>query len=351
MRRFLERFDIVLLLTLALLFKIILIILFEYKLYPDVIRTVMVGQEYIVDKNMMSITSKTYVGPVVWYSVVRFFGIWGLKIVNLVAFVFLFIIQYMMGKKSYKRDSLLIALFLFSFYVGTNLNLVAGEQDDFFSPLFFCLGVLIYLYRGNAFLSAFLMGLGFLFKFSAGIFFVGFVLYLLIKKKWRQVVLSTAGMVIPFLTLNLIDGFYSLNNFFYAFQAQHGYSSWGAILFKFFSTGIVFAVVFSLWTLFHEKSNTNLLFFIIPSLYPVYALLNRVAYSASYVMMFGILFFSFLLAEFLLKNRYFGKGKKRTFLIFGALVFYLVITSLITLHNLSRDPENAYEAISLILSR
>ena len=283
-----------------------------------------------------------------WFFIYRYFGIWGLKIVNLIAFVLLFFIQYNLGKKSYRFDTVLIALFLFSFYVGTNLNAVAGEQDDFLFPLFFSLGILLYRNKAKAFWAGLLMGIGFLFKFSLGIFFVGFILFLLIKRKWVDTALSVTGMLIPFLCLNFIDSFHSFDNFLYSMGIQSGYSSWGNVIFKFFSTGIIFAILVSIWTLFHEKNDTNLMFFLIATMYPLYALINKDAFSASYIMMSGMIFFSFLIAEFLLKNKYFGKGKKRNLLILGTLIFYFIVTSMITLHNASQNPNDVSGRHSLI---
>jgi hypothetical protein len=335
-----RRFNIGLVLASSLLFKLFFIFVFKYRFYSDVIKAIRFGKSYFINKGdffTLSINNKTFLGPLLWFLTYHRFSIWGLKIFNIICFILLFVIQYFLGRKIYKHNTIVIALFLFSFYIGTNLNIIAGEQDDNLAILLFSLGVLLYVYIGRVFLSSLLMGMGFLFKFSTGIFYVGFVLNLLIKRNWRGFLLSGLGMSIPFLCINFIDHFNSTRILLTSFAIQVGCSAWGNVWFKLFSTGILFSFLMSLWVCLKEKNDFNLLFFMISSSYLFYVLINRDAYAASYIMMQSILFSSFLIAEFLLKNEYFGKGTFRNFIIGGILILYLLISTLVIHHNISQD--------------
>jgi hypothetical protein len=65
----------------------------------------------------------------------------------------------------------------------------------------------------------------------------------------------------------------------------------------------------------------------------------RNAFSSGYIMMQCILFSSFLIAEFLLNNRYFGSGIVRRCVIDGTVALYLLVTVLISYHNISHDTD------------
>jgi len=51
----------------------------------------------------------------------------------------------------------------------------------------------------------------------------------------------------------------------------------------------------------------------------------------------SVFFSSFLIAEFILKNKYFGKGFSRKLIISGILITYLLISVLVVYHNISKD--------------
>jgi hypothetical protein len=332
---FYKRFDVTILLVSALLLKLFFIFTFKLNVYPDVIRAIEAGRTYFMNKEVFFINNKIFLGPLLWFFTYHHFGIWGLKIVNLASFILMFIVQYLIGRKKYSHPTTLIALFLFSFYVGTNLNIIAGEQDDNLATLLFSLGILFYLYRGGTFFPSLLMGIGFLFKFSTGIFYLGFALYLLVKRDWKGFLLSGIGMLLPFLYINFIDHFYSAHILLKSLGFQAGYSTWEDVYFKLFSTGMLFSFLISLWVFLNEKKDHNLLFFLLSSIYLLYVVVNRDVAAASFVMMQSIFFSSFLIGEFLIKNEYFGKGVLRRIIIGIVLLIYFFITLLITQYNLN----------------
>jgi len=325
----------------ALFLKILLICLFMDMVYPDVRTALNFGEKILTNKGMFGkgdvINSKTFIGPILWFSVYKIAGVMGLKIVNVLCFVFLFITQYFIGRKFYSYNTLVTASYLFAFYVGTNLNVVAGEQDDLVAPLFFTIGILLYLDKKNIVLCGVLMGVGFLFKFSAAIFCLGFEIYLLMNRRWKRFLLAGVGMILPFLCFNLIDGFNTLNALVLSIEIQKDYSPWGQIVFKLFSTGMLFAFLASLWTLLKEKKDHTSLFFVLFAVYLAYVLVMRDAFAASYVMMQCLIFASFLIAEFLLKNESLIQVISRKAVVYGTLIFYFLITTWITVHNLFCD--------------
>lgn len=335
--RFYKRFGILSVFASALLLKLFFIFRYKDRLYGDAIRALIVGKDYFLNSFPPFIHNKTYLGPLSWFFIYQHSGIWGLKVINIMSFIALFAVQYFIGRKVYKYSILVVALFLFSFYVGTNLNVIAGEQDDSLAMLLFSLGILWYLKKDRVFLPSLLMGIGFLFKFSIGVFYSGFIVYLVIKRKWKRCLLSTAGMLAPFICVNLIDHFHSLNILLISFGIQSGFSSWGIIYFKLFSTGMLFSFLISLWVCIKEKSDFNTLFFWLSSSYLFYVLLIREAHSASSGMMQSLLFSSFLIATFLFKNEYFFKRIPRPSIIVIVLVLYLLITTAITAHNIHYD--------------
>jgi hypothetical protein len=342
-----NRFNIGLVLAGSLLFKLIFILAFKYRFYIDAIKAAKFDTNYFIDKVDLlnpSINSKTFLGPLIWTFFYNHFGAWGLKAVNLVCFILLFVIQYFLGSKLYKRNTIIIALFLFSFYIGTNLNIIAGEPDDNIAVLLFSSGILLYVYAGRVFLSSLLMGIGFLFKFSTGIFYLGFILTLLIRRDFKGFFLSALGLILPFICINFIDNFNSARVLISSLLIQSGFSGWGEVGFKLLSTGMLLSFLISLWVCLKEKNSHNFLFFMVSSSLLFYVLINRDAYSSSYIMMQSVLFSSFLIAEFILKNKYFGKGFSRKLIISGILIIYLLISALVVYHNISKDTNSILTA-------
>jgi hypothetical protein len=164
--------DIAIAFLAALGFKLLLLAQFPSHLYSDATAAVQFGGSYLQGDGHY-IASKTFVGPVLWHMIYCTSGVAGLKLFNLAVYVALCLVLIALGRRVYEDRVVAVALLVFGFYVGTTLNVVAGEQDDNVSALLFSLGVLTYL-RGGRFSSGLLMGAAFVFKFSAGIFFAGF---------------------------------------------------------------------------------------------------------------------------------------------------------------------------------
>jgi hypothetical protein len=313
----------------ALLVKVVLLVLFEHRLYGDVIQAVNFGREHHADPSRYLITSKTYVGPVAWYSMYHHVGVRGLKLLNIVLFVAAFGLQRRFGRGVFSDDAVAIALVLFAFYPGADLTVVAGEQDDLVTLLLFALGTHVYVRREAAFLAGLAMGLAFLFKFTAAIFFAGFALHLVLTRRPRALLVASIAMALPFLLLNLTDHFDSTRNLFFATGLQRGFSTWPAVGFKLLSTGLLATVILSWWAYSSDGGRTTLLCCLLPSAYLAYVLLNRDAFSAGYVMMQGMWFAGFPLALLLLRARRLAIG--------AVLAGYVVVATAIAYHNLAHD--------------
>ena len=330
----------------AILFASILVKLgfiwyLDDRAYYDVLKALNYG--CLVHKKIFSIhtdliNSKTFLGPVLWFPLYQSLGMLGLKLFNLLVFVLLFCTQYALGKGRYSARAIIIALFLVAFYVGTNRNVAAGEPDDNIAALLFSLGVLTYLNTKRPFVSSLLMGVGFLFKFWVAIFCVGFVVALRMTKRWRELWPAGVGMALPFLLINCIDGFASLHSLLMSEARQRGgHAAWSKVGFKMLSSGMIIAAVISAWTWLKQRNEHTTLFFFIPVAYVPYVLITKDPYAASFVMMLCLVFFSFLIAEFLLHayDRWVTYWCSSVLIIFFAS--YLLLTSGITYLHLYRD--------------
>lgn len=244
--------------------------------------------------------------------------------------------MYALGKGRYSTPTIVLALFLFAFYAGTNRNIAAGEPDDNIAALFFSLGVLVYLSTARTFLSSLIMGVGFLFKFWVAIFCAGFGLYLLLKKPLRDHWLAALGMGAPFLLINFVDGFESMRALWVSSELQRGYSTWESVGFKMLSTGMLVSVLISGWTWLKQRNDHNTLFFLLSSSYGIYVLVNRDAWAVSFVMMQCIIFSSFLIAECVLYVTHWS-DRLRNPVIIVLCTIYLMVTSVITHRHLYRD--------------
>ena len=327
----------------AILFKLVLIAFFFGRLYPDVIGAVNLGKEALGGVAGYRITSKTFVGPVLWYGVYHLAGLWGLKLVNLGLFAGLLALHARLGRKLFGTETVLLASVLFAFYPGTNLNVAVGEQDDLATLFFFALGIWRFVSRRDAFVPGLLIGIAFLFKFSAAVFALGFVVYFLVRRQPRAAAVSILGMALPFVLLNALDGLASARNLVYALGIQQGFSTWRGVGFKLLSTGLLPSVALSWWVWWKRRHDAHLLLTLVPTAYLAYVILNRDAWAAGFVMMQGIFFSSFLLAE-LLASRELGtpRAARRT-LVGGALAAYLLVATSITLVNAIQDTEFAAE--------
>ena len=331
---------IALILFASILLKLAFIWYLDGRAYPDVFRAINFG--YRLHQDIFSIhteiiNSKTFLGPILWFHLYQSFGMLGLNLLNIFVFVLLFFTQYALGKGRYGTSTIVFALFIFAFYVGTNRNVVAGEPDDNIAALCFSLGLLVYLNTGRLFSSSFLMGVGFLFKFWVAVFCVGFAFYLLSKVRLRDLCLAGLGMSLPFLLINGIDGFASMRALLKSVGIQHRYSDWGEVGFKMLSTGMTFSVLASAWMWLKRRSDPNTLFFLVSSAYFVYVLVNRDAFAASFVMMQCLMFSSFLIAELALTAQSLRNDRWRAGALMVSCAIYLVITSAITYQHLYRD--------------
>lgn len=321
----------------AVLLKLCFIALLPHGVYLDVITAIDFGRGYRGGGGEPFITSKTFVGPLLWAWLYGFVGVWGLKLVNLAAFLLLVLMQLRFGETRYSRDTTVVALFLFAFYPGTNLNVVAGEQDDCVSAVFFSLGLLLAVQRRAAFAAGLLMGVAFVFKFSAGIFYAGVALWVLVTGGWRAALWSATGMALPFVLLNVGDQGASLRNLVHSIGLHLGYSTWSGVGFKLLSTGLLVAAVLPWWVWWRERTDANLLCCLIPSAYLAYVLLSRDAFSASYLMMQGMFVASFPLAEIVLRGAFSGGRISRRMAVGSVLAAYLVIVTAITGRNVLHD--------------
>jgi hypothetical protein len=322
------------LLLAAILVKLIFIWHLGGRVYPDVSRALTFG--YAIDQEILSIhedfiRNKTFVGPVLWFELYERSGIRGLMVLNMLAFGLLFVTQYRLGRTRYGERTILIALFLVAFYVGTNRNVVAGEADDNVAALLVAVGLLVYLDARRPFAASLLTGLGFLFKYWVAVFVAGFALYLLTRKRWRELLVVTAGALLPFLFVNGVDGFQSLRGLLGSAGIQHGYSDWGSVGFKMIATGMAPSALVSAWVWLRHRSEENTLFFFVSSAYVIYVLAQRDAHATSYVMMLCLVFSSFLLAEFLSRTIASARG------LAAICAVYLCLSSAITYFNLYQD--------------
>jgi hypothetical protein len=312
----------------SLAIKLALIIHIGPHFHGDVVRAVNFG--YGVEEGSLSIrthfdNTKTWVGPILWYRLFDLAGPWGLRLFNIVAFFALFGVQFLSGRHLYERATLVLALFLFAFYVGTHRNVMAGEPDDMMAALLFSAGLLVFLHRDRVLGASLIMGLGLLFKFWVGIFFGGFALFLLTERRWTALAPSIVAFLVPFLVINLVDGFASLAALFWSVGQQSGYDDWSHIAWRLLSTGLLPAVLVSGWAAAENPNWQNRLFFLVPFPYFAYVLLMRDAHAASAVMMLSMMYFGFLIGEFLLRSPYLGKGLVRRRVVAGTLTAYVVV--------------------------
>jgi hypothetical protein len=312
------------------------------RVYPDVYRALNYG--WLIAQGAFSIRSdvindKTFLGPLLWTRVYAWAGINGLLAFNLAAFVALCGVQYGLGRGRYDGWTRAVALVLFAFYVGTHRNVAAGEPDDNLAALLFGLGLWIYLDTRRVLTAGLCIGVGFLFKFWVAIFGLGFAVYLAWKRPWRELGWALGGMGLPFLALNGIDGMASFRALFLSVDIQSGYSGWGELGFKLLSTGLLPMAVLTTWAWWRRRDDLTALLCLVSIAYAVYAVVNRDAFAASFVMMLCMLFASFLLAQTLLAAVEALPRRRRARVVGAVLAAYVVLTSGVTYHNLYRDTE------------
>lgn len=337
-------------LLLALAFKLAFILYSGELVYYDVNLSITHGKAFFEKPgNQVRLILpgvKTYVGSIAWYRLYELFGVYGLKAFNLAAFAMLFCLQYAIGRKYFPARVTAAALFIFAFYTGTNLNVAAGEQDDMTAALFFTLGVALYAYGRGAFLAALVMSAGVLFKYTAGVYAIGFIIYLIYTRNIRQLLLALAGLALPFLCLNLFTGFSSMEKLLRIPNLKRNlFSPANLVLYKFFSTGMFIFLPLSAWAVLRVRSRPNVLLFCLSSVYIVFAVATLNTYSSGFHMMQSVLFSSFLVSQVLFMDTYPGGVKLGRLFRVSFLVLYLLVTTAITVHNLSGDtiPVNPYQ--------
>jgi hypothetical protein len=333
-------FTLSIILLASIILKLIVIWYLDGRVYYDVVKAVNFG--YLVHQKSFSIdadiiNSKTFLGPLIWFHLYQSGGVVGLQLFNVLVFILLFVTVYALGKRRYSTPTIILGLFLFAFYAGTNRNIAAGEPDDNIAALFFGLGVLVYLKTTRVFPTSLLMGLAFLFKFWIAVFCLGFVVYLVAQGRLKHLWRVGLGMALPFLLINCIDGLQSMRSLLVSLGVQKGISPWQDVGFKMLSTGMIFSMLASAWTWFKHKNEPNTLFFVIPATYFLYIVLNRDAFAASFVMMQCLMFSSFLIAEFLLMPTILRHGRFRSGAIGVFCAAYLGITAAITYQHIYRD--------------
>ncbi|MCC6712524.1 MAG: hypothetical protein IT344_04100, partial [Candidatus Dadabacteria bacterium] len=315
-------------LLLALAFKLAFILYSGGHVYYDVNLALTHGKAFFEKPGSQAALIlpgvKTYVGSIAWYRLYDLLGVYGLKAFNLAAFALLFAFQYAIGRRCFPPRVTAAALFIFSFYAGTNLNVAAGEQDDMTAALFFTLGVVLYTYGRGAFLAALVMSAGLLFKYTAGIYAVGFIIYLIYIRDTRQVLLALGGLFLPFLCLNLVTGFSSMEALLRMSNLKRHFffSPPGLVLSKFFSTGMFLFLILSVWAVLRDRSRTNALLFCLSSVYIVFAVATFNTYSSGFHMMQSVLFSSFLAAEVFLMDKYPGGVRPGRLFRVAVLVLY-----------------------------
>jgi len=320
--------------------KLVFIWYLGERLYFDNLKAVNFGMlvrrgYFAIDTQFVN--SKTFVGPLIWFRVYDWLGVLGLKIASLAAFVVLFVTAYRLAAPYFPRRIVLLGLFLFAFYAGTNRNIAAGEPDDNVAAMFFSLGVLAFLNRGSRLWAGVLMGIGFLFKFWIAVFGLAVGLFLLWKRRWREAALVTLGAAIPFVIVNLIDHGQSLRSLLISEQIQQQLSPWSDVASRVVSTGLLFTFIASAWSWWRDRSDIKTLYFLMIVCYVTYVLLNRDAFAITFVMMQCLVFCAFLTADAVLTMtdwRIPFRGRA-ALLIFCAL--YFVASTAITWQHLYRD--------------
>lgn len=336
MKGLLRSHSIALILVFSLLYQISNILIYRNSFYGDAIKELSAGSEFLQTKTHVLINSKFYFTTVLNALIDKHFGALGVKGFHVLCFILLFFMLFHIGKYINSPTVVALALFLFSFYPGTSLNVIANETADIVYAVIFAFAVLVFKRTEKAFLPSILMGVAFWFKHITGVFFVGFLAYLTFNRLWKQSWHSAIGFALPPGVVWMIDPLL-LREFLDFICVNANYDTWGQVIFKLFSTGMLPIFLMALMEFCRNRTSENALLFLIPFPYLVYAICSRNAYSASYIMSFCMMFLAFLLASYLLSGDHFA-GKKKPFLaLFVAM--YLVGSIVIVQKNLHYDTE------------
>lgn len=331
-------------LLLAVAFKLAFILYSGERVYFDVNLALKYGATFFENferGESMAVLSgvKTPIGPMAWYQVYSHLGVYGLKAFNLAVFVLLFALQYALGRKYFPPLVTAAALFIFSFYTWTNLTVAAGEQDDMASVLFFTAGVVLYVYGRGVFLAALVMSAGLLLKYTAGIYILGFIIYLIYTRDMRQLLMALAGLSLPFLCFNVLTGFSNADALLRISNFERHFldSPFELVVLKFFSTGMFLFLPLSAWAVWRNRSRLNVLLFCLSSVYFVFFLATWSAYSSGFHMVQSVLFSSFLVAQVFLTDTLPGGLRPGRLFRLSAVVLYILATTAVTINNISLD--------------
>jgi len=340
-RRFLAAAGVIFLVAVAV--KLALLGHIGGRIYGDVQRSLNFG--YAVEEGRANITthseqSKTFVAPLLWYRVFTVGGVTAIKAVNFALFGALFVVQLLLARRLMGDDAALVASVLFAFYVGTGRNVVAGEPDDLVVALGVATAILIWSSWKRTDLAGMLIGLAFLFKFSAAVFFLGFAVYLVIERRWKALAIISITAAVPFAVVNLIDGGQSLRGLLASTGVQSGVSPWTAVGFKFLSTGILAGTIIASYEQWRRPTDGGKLLLPLALCYPIYMIVMRDAYASSYVGMLWIVFAGPLMAAWILQLR---GGRFRQRAVLGTvLAAYVFTATAITAYRLHHDTQDLY---------
>jgi len=334
MKKFSKINSLLLILLSSLLYQITNIIFYKNRFYGDAVHELTSGLEFLRLKTHVFLNSKCYFTTVLNSWIYENFGALGVKGLHVVCFVLLFFILINIGKRYFPQNVVTLAIFLFSYYPGTSLNVIANETADMMYALIFVSAVMIFLRTGKAFVPSTLMGVAFLFKYITGIFFLGFLVHLTSTRRSKCALSSSAGFALPLLATWMIDPLL-LKEFIDFIYLNVNYTSWLQVIFKLFSTGMLPIFLIALMEFRKRRTLVNQLFFLIPLPYLIYAIASKNAYSSSYIMSFCMMFLSFLVASFLQFNEY-CVGKK-IWIVRIVLVIYTIGSILIVQRNLHYD--------------
>jgi hypothetical protein len=340
-RRF--RATAVAILVTALAVKLALIGHIGGRVYGDVQRGVNFG--YAVAEGRAAVTthseqSKTFVAPLLWYRVFTLGGVVAIKAANLALFIALYVVQLLLARRLVSDEAALVSAILFAFYVGTNRNVVAGEPDDMVVSLCVAAAILVWTATRRAGPAGLLIGIGFVFKFSAAIFAIGFAAFLVGERRWRDLAVAGVAAALPIALVCLVDGGQSLRGLVASTGVQSGYNSWPAVAFKLVSTGILAGTAVAVWQQWRRPTDHGRLLVPLTVAYPVYIVLMRDAHAASFVGMLWLVFAGPLLASWLLELT--ADPQRRRSVAAVALAAYVAAATAVTVYRLHHDTQDLY---------
>ncbi|MFV1988759.1 MAG: glycosyltransferase family 39 protein [Gemmatimonadota bacterium] len=317
--------------------------------YPDVYRAVEHGARLSQGAETPILNSKTVVGPVLWHRLYETGGLGLLRATNVALLLGFLLAAYRLGRTRFGPGATAFGLFLIAYYPGTHRNVVAGEQDDMVAGLSVVLAAWAWLASRDggdarsrswaAALAGLSMGLGLLFKYWVGTFAAGLLLVLLLEKRWRDAGLFAACAAVPFALLNFVDGLESYRSLVFSFQKQAGYTGWGEVGSKLFTTGLALFLAGATIGWFRDRDPDRLVFLLVPLPYVAYVFLVRDAWAMTFVMMVAVSFWGMLVANELLEG---VRIRRHASAVLAALaLLYLLGTTAIAYRNLFTDTTTA----------